>query len=227
MIAAVWYPPGDWQPGEIVVTKTLPPAFARHLSPGHGGGTGGQLWRPAPALPRYPRRSRPVRAAVPGPLGATGDLPAAGTIFDPQPGRAQPAPADRRRGPIRPIHPADRLPAGRPARRPPAQPCPCFCSGPPANPSTRITPCSFTCWPPTARWLPKATPRPRGLPRPPRRNGRPTSQCSTATGSSSPPNLPAGAYTLQAGLYHPLTLERLTLPGGGSTFELGQVEVRE
>jgi hypothetical protein len=41
-----------------------------------------------------------------------------------------------------------------------------------------------------------------------------------------PPNLRPGSYTLQVGLYDSLTLERLTLPDGDSTFLLGQIDIQ-
>jgi hypothetical protein len=41
-----------------------------------------------------------------------------------------------------------------------------------------------------------------------------------------PPDLPAGSYTVQVGLYHQPTQERLPLAQGGDTFALGQIEVK-
>ena len=41
-----------------------------------------------------------------------------------------------------------------------------------------------------------------------------------------PPPLPAGAYTLQVGLYNSQTLERLTLPNGDTALSIAEIEIK-
>jgi hypothetical protein len=41
-----------------------------------------------------------------------------------------------------------------------------------------------------------------------------------------PPDLPAGVYTLQVGLYDVQTLKRLILPDGSDTYMIGQFQIK-
>ncbi|RME69909.1 MAG: DUF2079 domain-containing protein [Chloroflexi bacterium] len=225
MIAAVWYPPAVWSPGETVVTETLPQLLPGtfHLGmavgPEQGLADPQQRWPVLPPDGQTAARVQPGRWVQIASFKRQGilltRLPPADTLARLQPQEARFGPAIRLTGFA--VSP-DTASAGAPltvllrwqADASPAVDYTVFVhlvnaagqrvaqhDGPPAWLSLR----------PTGEWSP----------------GQVTLDSHTL---QLPPDLPPGEYRLQVGLYRPDTLARLPLLDGPDFLELGKVWVR-
>ena len=68
MPALVWYPPANWQPGETMMTTSMPWYLPRAWAPVLAVTAGGQALAPRVTLPTLRVRDRPALAAIDGRL---------------------------------------------------------------------------------------------------------------------------------------------------------------
>ncbi|MEW5957225.1 MAG: DUF2079 domain-containing protein [Chloroflexota bacterium] len=225
MIAALWYPPEKWQPGEVIVTQTLPQLLPDAFHLGLAVGPDGSLTDPAR---RYPvTGGEPVQASrlFPGRWAQLASFARRGPFLSRLPATPTLHPltlTDAGFGPAIQLtgywfDPHDLQP-GRSfpvllrwtARRPPEADYTVFIHLLAADGRLVAQNDAVPTWltaTPTSQW--------------------PVEQALLDSHALTPPdNLPAGAYTLQVGLYDPQTLERLIQPDGSNVFRLGEVEVR-
>lgn len=226
MIAALWYPPAGWQPGETVVTETLPQLLPEvfHLGlavgPEDGFGDPGR---------RYPIAAAEAKGTWPYPAGRWIQLASfrrQGPFLTHL--RARPTLA-----PLKPIgvsfgqnlrlvsawidgsgaRPGSELPVVLlwQADTPPRFDLTVFIHLLAGDGRLVAQSDAFPTWltpAPTSRW-------PAGQPQ------------LDGHRLSLPADLPPGLYSLEVGLYRSGTLERQALVDGRSTFPLGQVRVEE
>ncbi len=225
MIAAVWYPPDQWRPGEAIVTETLPQRLPEIFHLGLAVGPENSFYEPErwfPVTTREPdltTRQYSDRWLQLGTFKRQGsflaDLPATSSL--------RPlTPAGVRFGPVITLtgywfgedrfQPAGTLPVllQWTASAPPQADVVVFVHL--LDPDGRLV--SQSDGPPT--WL---TPMPTW-------QWSPSQPIPDHRFLALPEELPPGSYTLQVGLYHPQTLERLPLPDGTNVFILEQIEVR-
>ncbi len=223
MIAALWYPPHQWQPGETIVTETLPQLLPDTFHLGLAAGPEGSLTDPAQRLPLAAAagesiRLNPGRWAQLASFKRQGivlnQLPPALTLEPLTPTQATFGPTIRLTGyRVDPTaQPGDSLPVilQWQADTPPPADYTVFVHLLAADGARVAQSDAYPTWltpQPTSQWPP----------------GQPVLDSHAL---SLPPGLPAGSYTLQVGLYQQQTLERLPLAAGGDTFTLGQVELK-
>jgi len=224
MIATVWYPPSAWRTDEIIVTETLPQRLPDIFHLGVAVGPENSFGDPSQRLP-VTMQPDSQTILYPGNWAQLASFKRQGTFLSPLP--PLPAfhpltPTDVQFGPAihltgywfetNPIDPGDTLPLllqWRAGQQPNADytvfvhllaPDGALITQSDASP-TRLTPAPTSQWP---------------LEQPILDNHH----------LILPDKLPAGTYTLQVGLYHPQTLERLLIPDKNSFLTLGEIEVR-
>lgn len=223
LIALVWYPPGAWQPGETIVTETLPQHLPDTFHLGLAAGPEGSLADPAL---RWPITGRsPGSRLYPGHWVQLATLHRQGPFLNPQPAVStlhSLTAADIQFGPaIRltghwfdggPLEPGAVLPIllQWTATRPPQADFTVFLhllapDGQRVAQSDAVP--TWLAPMPTSQWP----------------LDQPLLDQHLLT---LPDNLPPATYELQLGLYHAQTLKRLTLPDGRDIFPLGQIQVK-
>ena len=224
MIAAVWYPPSAWRPGETVVTTTLPQLLPNtfHLGlavgPESSFANPDQRWpvtgQPDQTIRLYPGRWVQLASfKQQGPFLTR--LPAVPTLQPLTPVEVQFGPAIWLTGywfQPESVRPGGELPVllQWTAGKPPAADYTVFIHL--LAPGGRLVAQSDA----TPTWL---TPAPT--------SAWPLHQPILDSHIISlPEHLQPGRYELQVGFYQPQTLERLTQSNGSSTFLLGEVEIR-
>jgi hypothetical protein len=224
MVAAVWYPPQVWQPGEIIVTTTLPQLLPDTFHLGLAVGAESSFADPAGRLPiaaaapeiRRFDAGRWVQLATFQRYRATlTRQPAALTLQPLWPIEARFGPAIRLTGfglVDTDLHPGADLPVllQWTAEQPP--------------------PTNYTVFlhllTPTGSLVAQNDAYPTWL------TPQPTSEWPLhqplldSHRLRLPSDLTPGVYTLQVGLYNIQTLERLSLPDGLNAFTLGQIQVK-
>jgi hypothetical protein len=225
MIATIWYPPDQWQPGETIVTETLPQLLPDTFHLGIAVGPEDSLLDPTRRFPITGHDNDQIIPLYPGNWAQLSTFKREGTFLTylPASPTLQPLmPTDIQFGPAihltgywfetNPRQPGGTLPVLLQwiTKQPPTADFTVFIHL--LGPDGSLVAQSDA----TPTWL---TPAPT--------SGWPLNQPVLDSHTLIlPDNLPVGTYTLQVGLYDPQTLERLTLPGGGNAFVLGAVEVK-
>jgi hypothetical protein len=222
MIATVWYPPHQWQPGEIVVTETLPQLLPAVFHVGIAIGPPNSFNNPTQRAP-ITRTGRGVRV-FPGRWAQLASFKRQGpflAVLPPVPTWQPLTPAEAHFGDSlrltgfwldsANLHPGASLPIL--LQWATDQPLPTDYTvfvhliAPDGTKVAQHD--AYPTWlvaQPTAEWLPD----------------QPVLDRHTL---DLPENLAPGRYTLLAGLYNAGTMERLTLPNGDDAFTLTQIEV--
>jgi len=223
MIATIWYPPHQWQPGEVVVTETLPQHLPNVFHLGITVGPSNSFNDPSQRTPVartgnevrvYPghwaqlatfKRQGPILTHLP-PVPTLQSLTAAKARFGDSIRLTGFSPDTTN------LHPGASLPILLQWQA--DQPLPTnytvFVHLIGADGKIVAQHDSYPTWltaQPTSQWLP----------------GQPILDRHTLT---LPNDLPPGNYTLLAGLYNAETMERLALPNGNDTFILTQLEIK-
>jgi hypothetical protein len=221
MIATIWYPPSAWQPGEIIVTETLPQLLPDSFHLGIAVGTEDSLTHPQH---RAPITDNPGQTILhPGHWAQLASFERAGPFLSPHPPKLTHHPLTTtkalfgsgirltgswldttpQRGSTLPI--LLQWTASQPAQTDYTifihlvTTDGTLVAQHDAHP-TWLTP------QPTSQWPPKRPILDRHL-------------------LTLPSDLLPGKYTLQVGIYNAQTMERLTLPDGNDTFILTQIDI--
>lgn len=224
MIATVWYPPHVWQPGQIIVTETLPQLLPDTFHLGLAVGPENSLADPAQ---RYAIENLSGQEArlYPGQWVQLATFHRGGRLLNrlsPQLTLHRFTPADIRFGPSISL-------TGvwfDPLRRQPGETLPVLLRWTTDQPPQADLTVFIHLLAPDGTLIAQSDSFPTWL------TPAPTSQWPLDQVVldrhllTLPNNLPAGTYTLKVGLYHAPSLERLSLPDGTDTFILGQIQVK-
>ena len=225
MITTVWYPPENWQPGEIVVTETLPQllpdSFHLGIAAGFGSDSFNNIAQRIPVTGES-KRKNPMH---PGHWVQLASFTRQGpflTHLSPvqalhplQPIEAQFGPSIQLTGYWLDSHELINGSSLRVLLEWEAS----------ESPNSNYT-VFIHLLDPDGRIVAQSDAFPTWL------TPQPTSQWPTHQPIldshilNLPKELPPGIYTLQLGLYHAQTLERLTLPDGKDVFQLVQIEIK-
>ncbi len=223
MIAPLWYPPAAWQPGETIITETLPQLLpdAFHLGLAVGPP---KSW--ADPSQRFPVTGHPA-GALPFPAGRWVQL----ASFQRKGPLLQHLPATLTFTPLTPVDlsfgPGLRLtgywldPANL---RPDGSLSILLQWNADAPLPTDLTVFVHLLGPDGQR-VAQSDAYPTWLTPQPTSQWPPNRPILDSHSLSLPPHLPPGAYTLQIGLYNLHTSERLHLPDGSDVFTLGQIQI--
>lgn len=225
MVAAVWYPPPAWQPGEVVVTETLPQLLPNTFHLGLAVGPDNSFGNPALRYPVTAAASGQAVRLYPGQWAQLATFQRQGTFLahlPPRPTLLPLVPTNVRFGPAirltgfwfnaRALRPGAVLPVVLQwaALSPPPADYTVFIHLLAADGSRVAQSDAYPTWltpAPTSQWPPETA-------------------LLDSHQLALPDNLPPGTYTLQTGLYNAQTLERLPLPDGRDMFELGKITVK-
>jgi uncharacterized membrane protein len=224
MIATVWYPPHVWQPGQIIVTETLPQLLPDTFHLGLAAGPENSLADPTQRYAIEKLSGQDARL-YPGHWVQLATFQRGGVLLNhlaPKPTLHRFTSADIRFGSSiyltgfwfdpGPWQPGETLPVllRWTTDQPPPADFTVFVHLLAPDGSLIAQNDSFPTWltpAPTSQWpLDQAVLDRHFL--------------------TLPNNLPAGTYTLKMGLYHAQSLERLTLPDGTDAFSPGQIQVK-
>jgi uncharacterized membrane protein len=225
LIAAVWYPPAQWRPGEIVVTETLPQLLPGTFHVGVAVGLGDDSLRDPSLRAPITGQTEGASAIRPGHWLQLASFTRQGPFLTHYPplGAFQPfTPVEAQFGlSIQLIGfrlDSQSSPKGSTlnillqwlAPRPPDTDYTVFIHLLDGKGNLVAQNDAYPTWltpQPTSQW--------------------PLNQAILDRHTITlPPRLPAGAYTLQVGLYNFQTLERLTLPDNSNIFQLTQIHVK-
>lgn len=221
MIAAVWYPPNAWQPGEMIVTETLPQLLPRNFHLGLAVGANfadpSQRW-PATGQPGERSRLQPGGWVQLASFTRQGHFL---TLLPPLPGLQPITPAETQFGPDIQLtgYRLDPPPARAgnhlgirlqwQAGQPPPRDFTVFVHLLAADGARVAQSDAYPTWlfpQPTSQWP----------------LHQPVVDVHTL---ALPADLPPGQYTLRVGLYDAQTLQRLARPDGSDYVQLGQVHI--
>ncbi len=233
MIATVWYPPAQWQADEIIITETLPQMLPDTFHIGIAAGPNGSFANPEQRLAL--QSAPPKTAGLPSPLAET--TPA-------NPGRWMQLATLRRQGPfLEKLSPALSLQALTPLNirlgsdirltgywldeetSQPGEILPIVLRWQAENqPSADFT-VFIHLLGPDGSLISQSDAYPTWITPLPTSRWHPQQPLLDRHTLNLPSDLTNGLYTLQLGLYHATTLERLPLADGSDTVPLTQIKI--
>jgi hypothetical protein len=225
MIATVWYPPSAWQPGETIVTETLPQLLPDTFHLGLAVGPEDSFSDPSRRWPIIDHKANPAVRLYPGKWAQLGSFnrqgpylnrfPAISTFNPLTPTDVQFGPAIRLTGYWFESDPGQ---AG--------ETLPVLLQWTASQPLQADFTVFVHLVAPDGSLVAQSDASPAWLTTTPTSQWIVSQPVLDSHSLALPEELPAGTYSLQIGLYHPQTLERLARPDGSDTFFLGEIEVR-